>query len=259
MHIHFYKYHGTGNDFVIIDNRDSTLKLDQKQVAFLCNRHFGVGADGLMLLEKEGGYDFKMVYYNSDGNESTMCGNGGRCITAFAQKLGVVTDTAKFIAIDGPHHAELHDDGTIALGMQNVSGITFNEGHTILNTGSPHYVTWVNNLDQFDVFAEGRAIRNQERFQPDGLNVNFVTVIDNNNIKVRTYERGVEDETLSCGTGVTACAIATVKNETGSFNTLINTPGGNLAVSFTKPTFDSAIDVILKGPAQLVFEGDIEI
>ncbi len=259
MKIHFYKYHGTGNDFVIIDNRSGGVELNRDQIAFLCDRHFGIGADGLMLLEYEDGYDFRMVYYNADGNESTMCGNGGRCITAFAQKQGVVKDTAHFIAIDGPHDATLNQDGTIALGMQQVKDITFNEGHSILNTGSPHYVKWVEDINTVDVYAEGKAIRNEEHFQPKGINVNFVQVTDNGEINVRTYERGVEDETLSCGTGVTASAIATVKNKTGNFNTSINTPGGKLAVSFTKPTSDSATDVVLTGPTQLVFEGDIEI
>ena len=259
MKIQFYKYHGTGNDFVIIDNRNGDVDLSKDHVAHICDRHFGVGADGLMLLELEDGYDFRMVYYNADGNESTMCGNGGRCITAFAQALNVIKDTAHFVAIDGPHDATINDDATISLGMQNVKDITFNEGHAILNTGSPHFVKWVDNVIETDVYTEGKTIRNEEHFQPKGINVNFVEILNNGEINVRTYERGVENETLSCGTGVTASAIATVKNKTGDFNSSINTPGGKLAVSFTKPTSDSANKVVLTGPAQLVFEGELEI
>ena len=258
MKLHFYKYQGTGNDFILLDNRDGVIKLTREQVAFLCNRHMGIGADGLMLLENEEGYDFRMVYYNSDGNESTMCGNGGRCITAFAKKLGVITNTADFIAIDGPHHADIDDKELVHLGMQDVDGIEMHETYSILNTGSPHYVLWVNDTTNTEVFSEGRAIRNQQRFQPKGINVNFVQQTDAG-INVRTYERGVEDETLSCGTGVTAAAIAAVKNQSGSFSTNIYTPGGSLKVSFTKTTENTANNVILSGPAVLVFEGDIEL
>ncbi|MCB0698738.1 MAG: diaminopimelate epimerase [Chitinophagales bacterium] len=258
MRIHFYKYQGTGNDFVIIDNMDKSIELTVEQVAFLCNRHMGIGADGLMLLEPAEGYDFKMVYYNSDGNESTMCGNGGRCITAFAKKQGVIDNKAYFVAIDGPHDAEIDNEGIVHLAMQDVTGIEVNEGYSILNTGSPHYVKWVDDTDATDVFNEGKGTRNQDRFQPKGINVNFVEVSDSH-IKVRTYERGVEDETLSCGTGVTASAIAATGNNTGDFNTPIHTPGGNLRVTFTKHNADSAENVKLIGPATLVFEGDIEI
>lgn len=258
MKLHFYKYQGTGNDFVIIDNMDKHISLTQQQVAFLCDRHFGIGADGLMLLEPEDGYDFKMVYYNADGNESTMCGNGGRCITAFAKLKGIVNDKANFIAIDGQHTATIDSNGTVHLAMQDVNKISVEENHTILNTGSPHYIHWVDNAEQADVFNKGREIRNRELFQPKGINVNFVQQTGNG-IIVRTYERGVEDETLSCGTGVTAAAIASVKNSTGNFNIPIQTPGGKLNVSFTKPAQNKAGKVVLSGPATLVFEGDIEI
>jgi len=258
MNFHFYKYQGTGNDFVIADNRDRKIKLSQAQVAFLCDRRFGIGADGLMLLEPADGYDFKMVYYNSDGNESTMCGNGGRCITAFAKKLGVIGDEATFLAIDGPHHATIDKQGTVHLAMQDVHHIAAKSDHSILNTGSPHYVTWVDDVEQTDVFTTGRSIRNGDSFQPKGINVNFVQVLDGS-IKVRTYERGVEDETLSCGTGVTASAIATTKNNTGKFDIAIQTPGGKLRVAFNKSAPDSATDVILTGPATLVYEGNIEL
>ncbi|MCB9047567.1 MAG: diaminopimelate epimerase [Chitinophagales bacterium] len=258
MKLHFYKYQGTGNDFVIADNREGKIHLSQQQVAFLCHRHFGIGADGLMLLEQETGFDFKMVYYNSDGNESTMCGNGGRCITAFAQLLGVIKDEASFVAIDGPHHATIDKQGIVHLAMQDVHHIAAHADHTILNTGSPHYVTWVDDTETTDVFNTGRSIRNKDNFQPKGINVNFVQVLDGS-IKVRTYERGVEDETLSCGTGVTASAIATTKSTTGKFDMAIHTPGGELRVQFNKTEASSATDVILSGPATLVFEGHIEL
>lgn len=259
MKLHFHKYQGTGNDFVLIDNRDNHVKLTNAQVAFLCNRHMGIGADGLMLLEQAGGYDFRMVYYNADGNESTMCGNGGRCITAFAQKLGIIKDKAGFVAVDGPHHALINKDGTISLHMQDVKEIREEEDYTELNTGSPHYVTFVSNVQQHDVVNRGRTIRNLERYQPKGINVNFVERISDNSIRVRTYERGVEDETLSCGTGVTASAIAATKHNRGVFDIQIITTGGDLRVSFIKNSPTTVHDVILTGPATWVFEGDVEI
>jgi diaminopimelate epimerase len=256
--IHFFKYQGTGNDFVLIDNRVQQLKLSQEQVAFLCHRRFGIGADGLMLLESIEGYHFKMVYYNSDGNESTMCGNGGRCITAFARHLNLVNEHAFFLAIDGEHEAHFTRKNHIALQMNNVDKIQHEDTHSILNTGSPHFVVWANQVAEIDVLSEGRNIRNRPEFAPKGINVNFAEKTKQG-LFVRTYERGVEDETLSCGTGVTACAIAASKSELGDFNTPIQTPGGDLSVSFTKNTANTAINVVLTGPANLVFEGHIEL
>lgn len=258
MNIHFYKYHGAGNDFILLDNRKNPVTLSKKQVALLCHRHYGIGADGLMLLENAAGYDFRMVYYNSDGGESTMCGNGGRCITAFAHNLGLIADTTTFIAIDGPHNASIRPDGTISLQMQEVSGIQHYDTYAILNTGSPHYILWTDDTDQADVFREGRRLRNLPEFQPGGININFVQQVEGG-LKVRTYERGVEDETLSCGTGVTAAAIAATKDATGNFAIPVSTPGGRLEISFTKDTPSTAKNVILKGPAVFVFEGDIDI
>jgi len=258
MKLHFYKYQGTGNDFILFDNRNGAIQLNTKQIAFLCDRRFGIGADGLMLLEIADGFDFKMVYYNADGNESSMCGNGGRCIFAFAKQLGIINNTAKFIAIDGVHHADIKSDGIINLEMQNVSNIISDKLHTELNTGSPHYIKFVDDVHKTDVVYTGREIRNTNQYQPDGINVNFVQSVDDG-IWVRTYERGVEDETLSCGTGVTAAAIATSGNNLGSFNTKIYTLGGQLQVSFVKDTHVSAKEVILSGPANFVFEGDINI
>lgn len=254
----FYKYHGTGNDFILFDNRDGKISFSREQVARMCDRHFGIGADGLMLLQLEEGYDFRMVYYNSDGGESTMCGNGGRCMTAFAKSLGIIESEAWFVAIDGPHSATIDGDGTVSLEMKDVTEMDDHGSHTILNTGSPHYVLWVQDVKAVDVFKEGRAIRSQPEFQPNGINVNFVQRSDGK-LLVRTYERGVEDETLSCGTGVTAAAIAATADQTGAFDTAIETPGGHLRVAFTKDTPASAIEVRLIGPAAFVFKGEISI
>lgn len=258
MQLQFDKYQGTGNDFILIDNRDSSIKLSVSQIAFLCDRRFGIGADGLMLLENIEGYDFRMVYYNADGNESTMCGNGGRCIVAFAKKLGVVGNNASFIAIDGAHTATVNEDDTISLQMQNVEDVLYADGYTELNTGSPHYVVFVDDVNATDVFNTGRKIRNSERYQPKGINVNFVQRLADG-IHVRTYERGVEDETYSCGTGVTAAAIAASKNAIGYICTNIKTPGGKLQVSFNKKDENHITDVVLSGPATYVYSGMIEL
>jgi len=258
MELHFYKYQGTGNDFILLDNRSNDIRLTTQQIALLCDRHTGIGADGLMLLEHKKGYDFHMVYYNADGNESTMCGNGGRCITAFAQRLGIITAHASFTAIDGAHKAAINDNGTITLHMNNVNGIDRYADYCLLNTGSPHYVTEVADVQNTEVVNTGRAIRHRQDFEPNGINVNFVQLTDKG-IWVRTYERGVENETLSCGTGVTASAIASTGSATGYFDITVQTPGGLLQVTFTKTTADTAEDVTLRGAAEYVFEGKIEI
>jgi diaminopimelate epimerase len=258
MNIHFYKYHGAGNDFILVDNRELNIKLNTEQIAFLCHRRFGVGADGLMLLQSVKDADFEMVYFNADGNESTMCGNGGRCIAAFAHRLGITGDTMEFKAIDGMHRAEILQDGTVALHMQDVSAIEFEENFTILNTGSPHFIQWVDDAATIDVFAEGRKIRNRSEFRPKGINVNFVNKTGNG-INIRTYERGVEDETLACGTGVTAAAIAVVGKEIGSYAIPVKAMGGMLSVSFDKKSETTAEHIILTGGATFVFEGEVEI
>ncbi len=258
MIIQFSKYQGAGNDFIIIDNRAGKVALNKAQIAGLCDRHFGIGADGLMLLQNETGYDFRMVYYNADGGESTMCGNGGRCMAAFAKELGLAGKKVNFVAIDGPHSAEIEPDGTIHLHMKDVADIRVFETYTLLNTGSPHYVHTVNNVQYVDVYHEGKAIRNRPEFMPDGINVNFVEHTEDG-LWVRTFERGVEDETLSCGTGVTAAAIAGTGGATGTYAIGVNTPGGILKVSFTKDTPASAKYVVLSGPAKFVFAGHIEL
>ena len=260
MELKFYKYQGTGNDFVLLDNRDLQISLTTEQIRFLCDRKFGIGADGLMLLQPEPGYDFRMVYFNSDGNQSTMCGNGGRCISSFAQKLGLIQEKCRFIAIDGPHDALISADGIVSLKMQDVKDIEFNEDFIFLNTGSPHYVRNVNNLDNYAVFTEGQKVRNNDRFKEEGTNVNFIER-KNDGLHVRTYERGVENETLSCGTGVTASAlVAALKGMSDTKNScVVQTPGGRLEVTFDKVLEKNFYNIWLKGPTEFVFEGRIEL
>jgi len=261
MRLQFSKYHGTGNDFILIDNREGKISLSNDAVASLCHRHFGVGADGLILLEAAPDADFRMIYYNCDGKQSTMCGNGGRCLVAFAQRLGITGDgngTFGFLAVDGPHSAVVEPDGRISLLMQDVDSIEHLDGYSLLNTGSPHFVQWVEAVADRLVAAEGRSIRHWSEFEPDGINVNFIEA-EETDLIVRTYERGVEAETLSCGTGVCAAAIAATADEIGTFRMPIRTLGGMLEVTFTKDTPTSARNVILTGPAAFVFDGSIEI
>ncbi|WP_124642713.1 diaminopimelate epimerase [Amniculibacterium aquaticum] len=252
----FYKFQGTGNDFIMIDNRDLIFPKNTETIARLCDRRFGIGGDGLILLENEKGYDFKMVYYNSDGNESTMCGNGGRCLVAFAYMLDIFEEQCHFIAIDGPHDASI-DNGLVQLKMIDVDTVEDFEGNTVLNTGSPHFVQRVENLKDYEVFAKGKAIRNSEKFLKEGINVNFVEVLAENQLFVRTYERGVEDETYSCGTGVTASAISYLRNKNMN-EVKVKVLGGNLKVRLEKDG-DSFKNIWLEGPAKLVFEGKVNL
>lgn len=251
----FYKYQGTGNDFVILDNRDSGLSLTREQIEKICHRRFGIGADGLMLLESSEGYDFAMKYYNADGKEGTMCGNGGRCLTQFAHHLGLVQDKCRFIAIDGPHDAEVMSDGTIALHMSDVAKVEQRGEDFVLNTGSPHYVKKMEQLRDLDVFAHGRSIRYNAEFTAQGININFIEP-GPEAIFVRTYERGVEDETYSCGTGVTAVALVSGPQTEGRHRVEIDTLGGHLSVTYTRNSAGYE-DIWLQGPAVKVFEGDI--
>jgi len=255
----FYKYQGTGNDFIMVDNRDNSFpKNDTKLVAKLCDRRFGIGADGLILLENDGSTDFRMVYYNSDGNESTMCGNGGRCIVAFAHYLDLIDDEASFTAIDGRHRATINDDATVSLQMKDVHSVTVYENYVYLDTGSPHHVEMVDDLPFMDVKKIGAAIRYSGSYGDKGSNVNFVSPSGTDKFSVRTYERGVEDETLSCGTGVTAVAIAMkVLERTTSDKVILETPGGQLQVSF-KQNGKQFTDIYLTGPAQFVFKGETQ-
>lgn len=258
MKIEFNKYQGTGNDFIIIDNRDMKFnRADNALVAKLCDRRFGIGADGLMLLQNAQGYHFEMVYYNSDGNESSMCGNGGRCIVEFARSLGLVKDKALFLATDGEHEA-IVKPGFISLKMNNVSKVEVGAEYSYLNTGSPHYVAFVNDVENYNVYEKGKAIRYNDRFKAEGTNVNFIEK-KYNELFVRTYERGVEGETYSCGTGVTAAAlVAALKSvSTTESSCDIKTLGGNLKVKFTKHPDNSFTDIWLEGPATFVFKGQI--
>ena len=259
MEISFYKYEGTGNDFVMIDNRDLFFpKADNTLVKHWCDRRFGIGADGLILLENDVDTNFKMVYYNSDGNPSSMCGNGGRCIVAFAKQLGLIKDHAIFSAVDGTHHATIFDHNIVSLQMSEVSQIDIHPDYVFLNTGSPHHVTLVEDLRATDVRAIGSQIRYGQLYGDAGSNVNFVKQIDAASFAIRTYERGVEDETLSCGTGATAVAIAMhTLGKTLANSVAVFVEGGKLEVSFVKE--DSVYtNVCLKGPATFVFKGTIQ-
>ncbi|MBT8255217.1 MAG: diaminopimelate epimerase [Bacteroidia bacterium] len=254
MEFEFFKYQGTGNDFIIIDNRSLFFpKNDTKLIVQLCDRKFGIGADGLLLLEDHDTADFRMVYFNSDGKLSSMCGNGGRCIVHLARKLGIIQEFATFEAIDGTHEATIESD-IVSLKMSDVNEVEISNNHVFLNTGSPHHVTMVDNLSDFDVYSEGKKIRN-DLYGREGANINFVSPISKSAFAVRTYERGVEDETLSCGTGVTAVAIAMhamVKTESQKIE--LRTPGGTLEVRFKK--IDKGYqNVYLTGPATFVFKG----
>ena len=253
----FYKYQGTGNDFIIFDDRKAIFALSQKEIAHLCHRRFGIGADGLMLIQEAEGYDFRMVYYNSDGTEGTMCGNGGRCLVRFANDLGIVTDKTNFIAVDGPHLAYI-DSEKIALQMQDVKEVKSMQSDYYTNTGSPHYVQFCSNVAQVNVREIGAKIRYSEAFShQNGTNVNFVEKLDNERIFVRTYERGVEDETYSCGTGVTAAALITHIQEGYPSPVKIETLGGHLSVEFEGNLSEGFHDIFLIGPAKRVFEGNI--
>jgi len=260
MQIEFYKYQGTGNDFVMIDNRSGFFpKKNVQLIAHLCNRRFGIGGDGLILLENDSETDFRMVYYNSDGNHSSMCGNGGRCLVAFAKKLNVISNSCTFIATDGLHHATIAENGQVSLQMIDVSNVNITPEYTFLNTGSPHHVQLVEDLENYNIRENGAAIRYGELYGAAGSNINFVKQINADTFSLRTYERGVEDETLSCGTGATAAAIA--MNATGKTNSTsihLNVEGGKLEVSFDKND-DQFTNVFLKGPAEFVFKGGIEI
>ncbi|HNW70703.1 MAG TPA: diaminopimelate epimerase [Bacteroidales bacterium] len=259
MIVNFHKYHGAGNDFIIIDNRGLQFAAGEDIIARLCHRRFGIGADGMLLLEKSADYDFSMRYFNSDGREGSMCGNGGRCIAAFAYQHLKLNEKITFLAVDGIHRAEILKSGNgvtqVRLKMADVSHIQHGDGFYFLDTGSPHYVAFVENADETDVVAEGKKVRYSPAF-PEGTNVDFVE-LKNEKLYVRTYERGVEDETLSCGTGVTASAIAaSMIIPANTFE--ITTRGGNLKVSFTKEK-EQFTDVWLEGPAAFVYKGDIEI
>jgi diaminopimelate epimerase len=256
MVLNFYKYQGTGNDFVMIDNRTKIFPKEKTDIfSQISDRHFGVGADGIILIENDDKYDFKMIYYNADGSE-TFCGNGGRCAVAFAKHLQIIEHKTNFIAFDGPHYAEINN-GIISLKMIDVDEIEVKENAIFAYTGTQHHVELVDNLNDFPVFDKGKEIRYS--YANPGSNVNFAELIDASTFRVRTYEKGVENETLACGTGVTAVAIAMHKTKKTESNT-INLPveGGNLQVSFSEEN-GIYTDVFLIGPAKFIFYGEIQI
>lgn len=264
MNLPFTKYQATGNDFVLLDNRAGKISLTREEIVRVCDRKFGVGADGLILIEPSTSADFKVNYYNSDGSQS-LCGNGSRAAMHFAASLGLAGQTAIFEAYDGNHEAHLLANDVVRLKMNNVARIERKGDDLYLNTGSPHLIRFVKTLNRYPVVEEGRTIRYSKPFEPAGTNVNFVEPHSPNTLFVRTYERGVEDETLSCGTGVTAAALAaTVHGYTSPVS--IKTPGGNLSVEFqTRQDGDSAeqadffTDIYLVGPAKKVFTGTLEL
>lgn len=261
MHIAFTKYEGAGNDFILIDNRDGAFTAEASLIARLCDRHFGIGADGLMTLARGAGIDCSMRYYNADGSEGEMCGNGARSFALFAEHLGIGGRTKRFEAADGPHTACIcrtaGTSGEVELGMTAVREIHEGDGWWFLNTGVPHYVEFVDDLDTVDVTGRGRAIRRDTTRFPQGTNVNFVEIAGDGAIRMRTYERGVENETLACGTGATAAAIVTsFVRQPHTAHYRITVPGGTLTVRFShEPGTKTYTDIRLTGPARRVFEG----
>ncbi len=251
----FYKYQGTGNDFVIIDNREDVFDAScAPLITRLCDRKFGIGADGLILLNKHKGYDFEMVYFNADATRA-MCGNGSRCVVHLAHKLGIIADHTTFMAEDGPHEAFIKD-AQVHINMVDVQEIQVLGDGYFLNTGTRHFVRPVYNLAEYDVVGVGKNIRYDERFQPQGTNANFTEIISNI-VHMRIYEKGVEDETLSSGTGVVAVALALSVAENIASPATINTRGGQLSVSFTRTEEDHFTDIYMIGPAEMVFEGTV--
>ncbi|OFX72081.1 MAG: diaminopimelate epimerase [Bacteroidetes bacterium GWE2_29_8] len=262
--VKFFKYHGTGNDFILIDNRNSLIKITEKEVRFLCNRHLGIGADGFIILENSSDYDFKMRYFNSDGKEATMCGNGARCIISFAFDIGIVKSNYLFEAIDGLHEASIvtsiNNIKEICLKMQDVKEINLVGKNYLLNTGSPHLVVFNEDIEEINVNSEGSKLRNSAMFKQNGVNVNFVKE-QGRKLYVRTFERGVEAETLSCGTGVVASVIAFHKKHgvsDGEYSTHIKTFGGNLNVRFYSVE-SKYQNIFLSGDTTFVFSGLISL
>lgn len=271
MALSFYKYQGTGNDFIIIDleqeKHSLNKELNAELVSFLCNRHLGIGADGLIVIHPSEEHDFHMTYYNADGREGSMCGNGGRCAVAFAKMKGLAGHETIFSASDGLHRARIiaaNNNQTIVSLQLNDTALPelFNE-NLIFNTGSPHLILFEDDISQIPVATEGREIRSSAPFEETGINVNFVQVVNHENLLVRTYERGVEDETLSCGTGVTAAALAAWTKNSRNLGNMYNikTTGGSLKVSFSPPDNKKKqfTDIWLTGPAEWVFKGEIQL
>ena len=256
MIFEFYKYQATGNDFIIIDDREELFDIDDSNlIKSLCERKMGVGADGLILLRNHNSYDFEMIYFNSDGNQSTLCGNGARCIVSFANTLDIISSKSTFLAIDGIHQANIYDK-SVSIKFNDIKSIQFDNGNYIVDSGSPHFITFKDNIENLDVENEGRSIRNMDKFSRDGINVNFVSLGDS--IRIRTYERGVESETLSCGTGAVAASIALFYSGLFEDNEVdLQTNGGLLSVTFDE--FNGVFkNIWLTGEANLVYIGEFE-
>lgn len=263
MKLHFFKYEGAGNDFIVLDNRSQDIVLGEKEIRKLCDRHFGIGSDGLIFLTNGSMADFAMEFYNPDGSSGMMCGNGGRCIVRFAQDLGIIPKgKTEFLAPDGYHNAEILKDGDIALKMKDVQCLEKYADGIWLDTGTSHFVVKTDDVKQENIFEKGRALRYDARFEKhNGTNVNFYTELQEKELLIRTYERGVEDETLACGTGITATAIAYSKTKelpNGMHTISVKTLNDTLKVSFLK-TEDTFTNVVLQGPAKKVYEGDVII
>jgi diaminopimelate epimerase len=259
VNIPFYKYQGTGNDFVMIDNRKGKFPLkDQKIIAAICDRRFGVGADGVITLQNHKTADFLMHYFNADGQLGSFCGNGGRCVVAFAKHLGIIEKQANFAAFDGLHDASISGN-IVSLSMQDVDDVQIHSTYAFLDTGSPHHVEFVKDTKNLDVRTQGALIAHNDTYGEEGTNVNFVEVGEAREIQVRTFERGVENETLSCGTGVTAAALAAFsRGKVTNSKIEVHTLGGVLTVSFT-PSGKGFSDIVLTGPTELVFSGTLEL
>ncbi|MFO8235371.1 MAG: diaminopimelate epimerase [Bacteroidales bacterium] len=256
----FYKYQGAGNDFILLDNRSLSFNVNTDTIEKLCDRRFGIGADGLMLLENSSEADFYMRYFNADGGESTMCGNGGRCIVAFARRLGIIDKDTLFQAYDGLHKAKIMDSRIISLQMKNIEYCIKYGNDYYVDTGSPHYVKFVEDIRNAQVYEEGKKIRVDEDIAPHGTNVNFVKIDGEGKLSLRTYERGVENETLACGTGAVASAVCTyLERKSDKTSYLINVVGGKLIVDFEVSGAYNFKNIWLTGLADYVYEGNIEI
>ena len=259
MKINFSKYNGAGNDFIIIDNRNENISYNSSLIKDICDRNFGIGGDGLILIKNSTSSDFEIDHYTPDGNLGSLCGNGSRCAILFAFKNDIINKKTEFSAFDGVHKAEIIDDELIKMEMKINSEIIENEHGIWLDTGSPHLVIEKENTDKLDVNLEGSSIRNNDYFQKEGVNVNFVQKLSNETFKIRTYERGVEHETLACGTGSTASAICmSYLGKTNSNIIIMKCQGGDLKVQFNSKD-DNFTNISITGPAKLVFEGQIDI
>ncbi|MDZ4822630.1 MAG: diaminopimelate epimerase [Flavobacteriales bacterium] len=263
--MHFHKYQGTGNDFILVDGRDGKFTPSRQEIVKLCDRRFGIGSDGIIIIEETGDADFYMNFFNPDGSQS-FCGNGSRCAILFAKKLGIIESHTTFKAIDGTHQGVI-ENNVVRIHMRNVLGVEQQAAHYIIHTGSPHYIIYVDDVDTVDLMTEARAIRFNPRFKEEGINVNFVEASPLSlgegqgevvkGLRLRTYERGVEGETLSCGTGVTAAALSYAHQHPELKSVIVQTRGGQLSVEMKNLGDDGFEDIWLIGPAQFVYEGDM--